>query len=761
MSGAETGSELAADAPASTAGAAGTRQDVLTRVLDAALQAERSGAFREMVRQHPRATQGLVRRHERLIRSTSGDALPDDPLPVMARWLLRWLVAQLRPDGEGHLDGIPDAAWLHLTAWRPALAVAAVAGFVAVPDFPRQYRRRSGEPALENLCGLWNLGQSTVYRLIERARRQMAQTALEPLAGPARRLSLRAAVLAEVRRQRGDLGDVTSPAWHEAQADRALRDGDAASALWHLWRAGAWEAFARTLEGRASELATSPETDALVLRVAAHALPPRAEVELCLGQAALARSRGSVDGEQRALERARQVAQLSKQPLLQAIAQGALGKFHRLRDADRATACYQDAVECLRHHDSQDADPDTAARFVSIHGELAWLYLQRNDERARGLLDLAENLRGRQRVPDAVLGTLEGIWAEYWRRSGDHAKALEHRFRALAIFERVGERRLILSAYLNLSVSYNNSGEPERAIPHAELVLSEAQRGGVQPETVVNAHLTLGTAHFLAGRLDRSIAAHAEALALSLRTDLRLQRLRARYNLAEAYYTRFRDQGDAADEQVADGLVAAELATPESDTPAVLRDAVRRLKAQVLGATPPEARAEFTQSLLPAELTVHGTEWAEVQQQRQALSIPAPPDVHARAHLAIARAYTAIAAKEREAALALIHRHGLRDRFVAELDALRQTFERELTREQQLAATWKQAAPDLVDDSRRAALIAQLLKEGAVNKSAYGEICGVAPATASKHLGLLAERGLLVQRGKGPATRYELPTAAA
>ncbi len=757
MSAAEIAPELSNASTAEASGPTATRHEVLTRVLDAALQAERTGSLRELIRQHPRAVRGLMRRHEQLIRSTAGGAMPDDPLPVLARWLLRWLVAQLRPDGEGHLDGIPDAAWLHLSAWRPALAVASVAGFVVVPDFPRRYRRRSGEPAIENLSGLWNVDQSTVYRLIDRARRQMAHVALEPLTGANLRLSLRAAVLAELKRLRSDLDDVATPHWHELQADHALRDGDAASAIWHLWRAGAWERFARTLEGRASELSTAPETDALAMRVAAHSLLPRAEVEFCLGQAALARSRGLVDGELRAIERARQVAQLSQLPLLQAIAQGALGKFHRLRDADRAAACYQDAVECLRHHGPYDADAETAARFVAVYGELAWLYLQRNDERARGLLDLAEELRGRHRVPDPVLGMLEGIWAEYWRRSGDHTKALEHRYRALAIFERVGERRLILSAYLNLSVSYNNSGDPARAIPFAELVLGEAQRGGVQAETMVNAHLTLGTAHFLAGRLDASIKSHADALALSLRADLRLQRLRARYNLAEAYYTRYRNRGEAADERAADELVSVELATPESDTSAVLRDAVRRLKSQVLGAAPQEARAEFIHTLLPAELAVHADEWTEVQRYRQALSIPAAPENHARAHLAIAHAYTAIAAKEREAALALIDKHGLRADFLAELDTLRQTFERGLTREQQLAATWKQAAGELVDDTRRAALIAHLLRDGAVNKSAYGEICGVAPATASKHLGLLTERGLLVQLGKGPSTRYELP----
>jgi Fic family protein len=54
-------------------------------------------------------------------------------------------------------------------------------------------------------------------------------------------------------------------------------------------------------------------------------------------------------------------------------------------------------------------------------------------------------------------------------------------------------------------------------------------------------------------------------------------------------------------------------------------------------------------------------------------------------------------------------------------------------------------------------VLAHVLRTGSINKSAYGELCAVSPATASKHLGLLAERGLLVQIGKGPATRYLLP----
>lgn len=736
------------------------RCELVASMLDAALQAERNGSFPELIRQRPLATRWLVRRYERLVRFTAGDSMPVDALPLAARWLLRWLVSQLRPDAEPHLEGLPDAAWLHLNAWRPMLAIAAVAGYVAVPDFPRQYRRRSGEPAIENLCGLWSVGQSTVYRLMDRARRQMALIALEPVASADRRLSLRSAVMRDLMRQRSDIEGLASPDWHLRQAELALRDGDAASGLWHLWRAQEWARFAKALSGRVSELAGHPETDALVDRAQAQTLAPRAAVHLWLARAALARQRGSVDGELRAIERARQAGQAAQQPLLQGIAQGALGKYYESRDPERAVACYQDSVEFLRHSGHEPGDSDALAHTITTYYRLAWMYLLLNDERSRGLLDLAEELRSRDRVPDSELGMLEQVWAEYWRRSGDHARSLEHRYRALSIFERVGERRSILTTYLNLAVNYNTMGQPDRAMQFADLVLDAAKQGGVATETIVNAHLSIGTSRFLKGQLGESIAAHREGLRLSEQADLRLHRFRAHYNLGEAYYTRFRDLRDLEDERAGDAHVAMAASAPDSDSNPALRDALRKLKADILGAAPPPARAGETEVLMSAEAVVHAVEWTDVQVQRQCLSIPADPGTHAKAHLAIAQAYAAIAAKEREAALALIEKHGLKTQFIVELDSLRQTFERELTREQQIAAAWKQSAADLVDDARRATLIAHLLRAGAINKSAYGELCGVAPATASKHLGLLAERGLLVQRGKGPATRYELPSSA-
>jgi Fic family protein len=54
-------------------------------------------------------------------------------------------------------------------------------------------------------------------------------------------------------------------------------------------------------------------------------------------------------------------------------------------------------------------------------------------------------------------------------------------------------------------------------------------------------------------------------------------------------------------------------------------------------------------------------------------------------------------------------------------------------------------------------VIAHLLRDRAINKSGYADLCNVSPATASKHLSTLTERGLLQQTGKGPSTRYRLP----
>jgi hypothetical protein len=262
--------------------------------------------------------------------------------------------------------------------------------------------------------------------------------------------------------------------------------------------------------------------------------------------------------------------------------------------------------------------------------------------------------------------------------------------------------------------------------------------------------LNLGATYFWQERYDLAIAQYDAALQIARDAGLALHTWRAHFNLAEAYYKRFQATRDAADERQGDAHSAAALARAGD---ADRSDATRSLKAGVLGAH----SGANPDRLLPQEFAVHFDEMAEVQRQRALLAVPVEPQAHVRAHLAIAGAYLAIAAKEREAALALIDKHALGAVFGDDFARLRSTFERELTREQRLSAQWKQAAGDLLPDERRAAVLAELLRAGAINKSGYAHASGLGLATASKHLGELAARGLLVQSGKGPATRYRLP----
>ena len=732
----------------------GSRLELVQTLLDAALQAQRDGTLDELVRAHPLATRWMMRRHGRVIGGTAGDSLPTDAAPQAAALLLRWLATQLRPDAEPGFDAIDENAWIHLPGWRPMLALASHTGFMPVPDYPRHYRRRAGEAPLDNLCGLWSVDPSTVYRMLERARHAMALVLADDGAGTLRRLSLRRFVAGELLQRLNLHTPPQQRAWHQRQAGLARAGADPASELWHHWQAADPARFIVALRQHATVLAPEPETEALVERVAALHLTPRERVDLWLARAALARTRNLAERELRAYEQASQVAQAAQDPLLLGIVTSALGKFYEPRDADRAFACYRDSAEFLRDLGPERGDEQALEHFVTTFARLAWLYLLRNDARSKAVLDRAEALRESQRIPDHVLGMLEQVWGEYWRRAREPARALEHIYRALNIFERLGDQRSVLATHLNLVQMHGEMGDHPRAIACAKVILDAQRRGVVEPALLVSTHLNLGAAHFWSGDASAAIAHYRAALDQSLDAGLRLHAFRARYNLAEAHYTRFRDQADPDDERVGDAFVREVLAAPASESIRNVVESARQLKTELLGQAP---QAGELNRLLPAEDAVHFDEMTEVHRQRQVLAIPAAAEQHARAHLAIARAYAAIAAQEREAALALMARDGLDKHFGAELDELQRTFDREITREQQLAASWKQSAGELLDDHRRAAVLAHLLREGLVSKSGYAELAAVAPATASKHLALLAQRGLLVQSGKGPSTRYGLP----
>ena len=723
-------------------------------LLERALQSQRTGLLDERVREHPRLARWLIRRQWSLICATAGVARTPQNLPFASGVTLRWLVTQLRPDGRADFAGIAEAAWLNLSSWRPMLAMASHLGLLTVPDFPRRYRRRSEESALDNLCGLWGVGPSTVYRTLERARELMAALLRNPSPGVQRLLALR-----EVTAAKWVAGDVLGAApdtsalaaWHLERATRSKVD--AASTLWHHAMARDTAGFAAHLRQHSGTLASGAETELLWHRMLALPNTPRQQVDLQLARAALARTCNQSEREQVAYEDARQVAQTTRDPLLLGIVHSALGKFFELRDADRAFACYQDSAEFLRDLGPERGDVDALEHFITTYARLAWLYLLRNDARSKVALDRAEGLRAQHPVPDEVLGVLEQVWGQYWRRVGDLAQALDHRFRALNIFERLGDSRSVLLTCMNIGFDLAEQGDHARAAVYSQRVLQAARTSMVEPVVLIGAITNLGASAFWQHDHDAAIEAYGRALIECLACDQPFLTFRTRYNLAEAHFHRFLIHRDPLDEEIGDRYVQEALATRGSGSSPAAMESARKLKQSVLDSS----AAAPTNRMLPGEDAIHLEQMNVVHRHREILSVPGEPTQHAAAHLAIAAAYAAIAAKERGSAVALVQAHGLQKRFAQEFLALYDTFNREISREQQLAAAWKQAAADLVADASRSTLLACLLDDGAINKSAYAQLCSVSPATASKHLGLLTERGLLVQMGKGPSTRYELP----
>lgn len=720
----------------------------------AALKADRIDAW---MRRRPRITRWLETHALPPVLGAAGDALARHPAPraLAMTWLLQWAIGQLRPDRADTEAPISRDAWLDRTSWRPMLALACQYGFTPVPPFRDRYHGHADEPAASRLCGLWSVGPSTYYRYLDKGKRALAQCLREaPWSGP-QRLSLREASLAHAFRHLGLADPSEQRSWHARQAAARLAVDDSASALWHLRHAGDVDRFITTLERHSIELANAPETEFLLEAVGAELTDARLRIDLQIAHAALARMRGDAEREQRAYDDALRVAADADDPLLLGIVYGALGKFHEARNVDRAFACYQDSADCLwRSGVGEDAGASAPVieAYVTTLVRLAWLHVLRNDPRSKTVLERAAQLRERFALAAPTAAMLEQVWGEYWRRAGELARALEHKHRALLLYERLDDRQGVMKTCGNLSLIYGEAKDFARAIEYSQRVLAMAAAMAVDPEIVASTRLNLGAAHFWQGEYTRAMPEYEQALQVALRAGLRQIAGRAHYNLAEVHYLLFKQSGDPALEARGDAHATAALeAWPQGSEPA---EATRSLKREILGA-PGEDRA--FDRLLPREWAAHHAEMAQVQRQREVLSVPVAPEAHVRAHLAIANVYLSISVKEREAALALIARHGLGDRFAAEIADLRRTFDRELTREQQLATKWERETADLLNPQRCGAVLAQLLKSGSINKSGYGELCALSPATASKHLGLLAERGLLVQTGKGPATRYLLP----
>ena len=212
-------------------------------------------------------------------------------------------------------------------------------------------------------------------------------------------------------------------------------------------------------------------------------------------------------------------------------------------------------------------------------------------------------------------------WGEFARRSGQLREALQHKQRALNIFERIGDRRSVLATWLNLSSIYAELQQFERAIDYAHRILEVAARQDVEPQIVAGTHVNLGATYYLQGRYDAAIEQYQLALDASLRSGLRLEATRAHFNLAEAFYKRFQTSRDALDERNGDLHVDAVLHAPLAESSPALLELARKLKTDVLG----QLEELEKDRLIPQESAIHLDEMAEIQRQRAVLAVPISP----------------------------------------------------------------------------------------------------------------------------------------
>jgi tetratricopeptide (TPR) repeat protein len=649
------------------------------------------------------------------------------------------------------LGQIPNAAWIEQTAWRPLLAVATTSNLLTVPEMPRHYRRTTGESALETLSGLWAVGTSTTYRYVDKGRRQMADAVAAAQADSERRWALREfAAAARLPEMPGR--------WHCEISLSLAQHGHAMDAAWHLCRAKQWVDLAELLRRRALELASSTEHKALSQTLRRAEVELTSRVELALGESVMWRCLGDTDAESDCLRLALRTAEFvndDMRALHLAEALYGLGYFYNARDPEQALTHLEAACQQLlvsSHHVPHIEQARLQSIYVSALAAQAFIQLRCNNPQALSLLKSA--LSAANECEQLTVDTqciLLKAQAEAARCNDELSEALRFRQKALVLYERVGDLREVLDSKVNLGQLLMQLGRATEGREVCKQILRMARTLCVRPEGLAGTYVAIAAADMVLGDLDSAVWHLTNVLRISQQFDLPRHQLSGLMNLAEVHFLRLKQHGEIEDERSGDEYAerARELASRLGLTQ-------YETKAQTLKQATLNPQTA-THHLLPIETSAHPGEFAKIEALRAELALPRPPAQRARTHVALSQLYLRIAAKERDAARGLMQTHSLSD-LESELEALQQTWAHDGNLASQLNSRWREQVGDWLTDSQRKAVLERLLAEGSLSKSSYGEAAEVSPATASKHLGLLADKGLLEQQGRGPATRYVLPS---
>ena len=330
-----------------------------------------------------------------------------------------------------------------------------------MPDFRDRYRASPDESPADRLCGLWEVGTEHLLPLPRQGPATRRRRAVRPAAR--RPTALLVAVPGGDRRcLRTDWAGPTSRARGLARAAGRRSAHGAAMAAPRCGTAlqarRLRPASSRRCSVSAIELAADPDTDAAVAAVPAAAFDARTYARLLLANAgAGARARRRRAAERRGL-RAR--AATGRRRRRQADA------GHRLRRAGQVPrgARHRPRVRLLPGKRRLPAtrptprSPLPAEAYLVTLVQLAWLYMLRNDPRARTVLDRAEALRAAGTAQD---GRARPCWNRPGASTG--AAAATCRARSSTSTARcrstnaLGDRQAVLKTYGNLALIYGDA----------------------------------------------------------------------------------------------------------------------------------------------------------------------------------------------------------------------------------------------------------------------------------------------------------------
>lgn len=723
-------------------------------VLETALEMHRDGTLDRLLVDRPGAARWLTRIFLQPLLGGAGDALPPDRATTTAlTWLMEWAITQLRPDRAPTLHIEDRRTWLDNTSWRPAIATMCHYGFARVPDFKERYYHRPNETPADNLCGLWNIGLSTYYRHLEKGKRLMARVLYEQRLDGRHVVSLWRFAAQKAIATLG-LAPAQQREWHRRQIKACLNNEDAVSAYLHAREAGDAAQAIHILKSHAGVFAGAAAIEQDLLADWPN-VPARDRVQWLLALGEVSHIKGDSSAEQSRYERALRLAVETDDALAVGVVYGSLGKFYEPRDADRAFAAYQEAAFFLGKATEGMPAPSAEVidEIVAVLTKLGWLYALRNDARAEEVLQRADRVRAGRMLSDSTAAMLEQALGELCRRKGDFAQALEHKHRALALYERMHDRAGVAKTYINLGLIYENTKSYALAVMYYRHVLEADLREYIGVEGVVNTLANLGACHFWQQQFDLAIADYEMALQMAQRVGLNWHIGTAHYNLAEAHYSRFVARGNVEDERAGDAHAAQAFDATRLHYPIHAENALK-LKERILGG----AVGTVVDQIVPGERAAHPIELSRIDELLQQTSTAGSDAERASIHLQIAQAYLALALEGRAIALQWAEKAGMSKAFVAALDAFQATFDQAVRPTRPLVEHWH--AQSHLPAGALEGAVSQLLREGFLNKSSYASAGGVSLATASKHLALLAEHGLLLQTGKGPATKYVLPQTA-